>query len=314
MMNGTILTPVCEVLRRAGFFGVRSGSSEDLRDRRRGRVKSSMRWMLLQISLAFCFLASLPRLQAQSPATQPTTQPSDELAASSPIRGWFRQLADPDPKIRDRAKTDLMGISADDLPRLRQLVIESQPLSPAQSGALYDIVIQSYLANQPYRVWGNTYANASGTGNPYFLGIVWTAEIVDNEPPRRGAIIEDRLPGFPSYRFLRTGDMILGVYIHPDRPLKELPNMETHTRIALKTALSNQLEGRDFVLEVLRDGETIRVPVTLAPRPIDADTLAPGAVQAFNAIRVDSAEAYFNENFAPLVDQNIEASNLAEGP
>lgn len=272
-----------------------------------------MRWMLFQISLAFCLLAALPRLQAQSPATQPTTQPADQLAANSPIRGWFRQLADPDPKIRDRAKTDLMGISADDLPRLRQLVVESQPLSPAQSGVLYDIVIQAYLASQPYRVWGTTYANSFGEGNSYFLGITWSDLNLQTEPARLGAIVEERLPGFPSYRFLRTGDMILGVYFQPDRPLNEKPNVVTHTVGALIDAI--HLQGaRELVLEVLRDGETIRIPVTMAPRPVDADPLVLGAVQAFNEARVVQADAYYNENFAPLVDQNIEASNLAEGP
>jgi hypothetical protein len=242
----------------------------------------------------------------------PATQPVNELAVESPIRHWFNQLADPDPKVRDKAKIDLMGIKADDLPGLRQLVIDKLPILPAQASALHDIVMQAFLASEPYKVPGGDESNASGTNGPFFLGIFWPNHDEDDEA-RFGVTVDERLPGFPSYQFLRQGDMILGVYIHPDEPLLQLPNMETHSRSALIAAIAGSPGTQNVVLEVLRNGEPMKIAVKMAPRPLDADGVAIGAIQAFNAVRVDRADAYFHENFAPLLEDQEDVSKLAEG-
>lgn len=266
--------------------------------------------------LAVIWLAILPAgfVAADPPTTQPAAAPSaDALAADSPIRKWFNQLADPDPKVRDQAKIDLMGIKGDDLPKLRQLVVDSKPISPAQSGALHDIVLQAFLASESYKVPGGGDSDASGTEGPFFLGILWPTHDGDDEA-RLGVAVDERLPGFPSYRFLRKGDMILGVYIGPDAPLLETPYMETHSRSALISAIAGSPGSQNVVLQVLRDGETIKIAVKMAPRPLDADGIAIGAIRAFNATRLDRADAYWQENFAPLLEGKIDPSNLAEGP
>jgi hypothetical protein len=282
------------------------------------------------MALRFClclFLAALLigglalHVNGDPAATAPaTTQPAATFSADSSIRKWFVQLDDPDPKIRDSAKFELMGIAAADLPRLRQLVIDSQPVSPTQSAALRDIVLQSFLAGDPYTIktdQGTAQTDASGATGPFFLGILWaTVDLQDDA--RLGVSVDERLPGFPSYRFLRKGDMILGVYLDPDAPLSQLPNVETHNRTALIQTIFNAPAVQNVVLQVLRDGQTLKIPIKMAPRPMNADGNAVGSIRDFNNDRIHRAEAYWQQNFAPLLqagtDRQIDASNLLQEP
>jgi hypothetical protein len=41
----------------------------------------------------------------------------------------------------------------------------------------------------------------------------------------------------------------------------------------------------------------------MAPRPLDANPIAMGALKAFTTARADRAETYWQENFALLVDR-----------
>jgi hypothetical protein len=267
-----------------------------------------MRLTSLPAAIVVCILGVLPCARAQSPATQPTTQPADELAANSPLRGWFKQLADPDPRIRDKAKIDLMGIRAEDLPKLRQLVIENQPISPAQSAALHDIVVQAFLADDKYEIAGGE-TDASGSGPTYFLGLLWPTP--DDEQARLGVSVDVRLPGFPAFRFLRKGDMILGIYFDPEA---QFPDVQTHTQASVREAILGRPDAQKVVLQVLRDGEQIKVDVRMAPKPSFPAGEPIDAIIRFNAERVDRADAYWEANFAPLLEAKIDASNLAEGP
>lgn len=249
---------------------------------------------------------SIPSASGQTPTTQPATQPSqaaaaDEPAPDAPMRRWFDRLADPDPKVREQAKTDLMGISASDLPKLRQLVIDHQPIRPAQASALHEIVVQAYLAGQTYQAMNEKWITASDEDSPYFLGILWSPTSAESDA-RLGVTVDERLPGFPSYRYLRTGDMILGVYLDPTVSLLQLPNMETHTREQLIGAIGSGPNVQKIVLLVLRDGEQIRISVKMAPRPLLADKLNPGSLTTFIADRNDKADAYWQENFVPLLE------------
>jgi hypothetical protein len=262
------------------------------------------------------------QVSAETPATQPTTAPV-AFTADSPIRKWFIQLSDPDPKVRDQAKFELMGMASADLARLKQLVIDSRPISPTQSAALRDIVVQSFLASDEYKVataQGVVQTDASGTIGPFFLGILWATGMDVESEARLGVSVDERLPGFPSYRFLRTGDMILGVYLDPTAPLLQLPNVETHNRLALIQAISNAPTVQDIVLEVLRDGQTLKIAVKMAPRPLEVEGNGIDPIRAFNAARLNRAEEYWNRNFAAMVqatasaNANIEPSNLAAGP
>jgi hypothetical protein len=251
-------------------------------------------------------ILALPRWMLHIARAQSTTSPATQSTASfppnSPVRKAFALLANPDPKVRDQAKEDLMGIKADDLPKLRQLVIEHLPISPAQSAALRDVVLQAYLAGEQYKNMGGVMTDPSGTEGPFFLGLLWKPEI-EIADARLGVTVDERLPGFPSYRYLRKGDMILGIWTHPTEPLPQQPDWLTPNKTALIDAIRTSPRSQDIVLQLIRNGQKITVPVKMAPRPGEADPDKPESLQAFKALRADRAEAYWQENFAPLLDR-----------
>jgi hypothetical protein len=250
--------------------------------------------------------------RGQTPSTQPAaSQVTVDVPALSPIRHWFDQLADADPKIRDKAKVDLMGITSNDLPALRQLVIDKQPISHMQSAALRDIVTHVYLSGKTYKAnLGET--DSSGSVGPFCLGIFWATP--PSESARLGLCVDERLAGFPAYRFLRKGDIILGIYIDPKLSLETLPNRETHNLDTLREAIDMNPGAQNVELDVLRCGETIRVALRMAPRPTDADVMLPRGMANFNSIRLDDADAYWEENFEPLMPSRIDPSNLSAVP
>ncbi len=211
-------------------------------------------------------------------------------------------LADPDPRVRDQASENLMGISFEDLPKLRQLVIENQPLVPDQSAAMKDIVIQVYLAGQKYECVGGGLTDPSGNLGPFFLGLTWPLGLGSDE--RMGVPVEERIPGFPSYRYLRTGDMILGLLINPDATLQQFPNMPTHNSEMLSTAISSPARAQDMTLQVLRHGQILKVRLKMAPRPQIAELRDPKVTQQFVADRAVEGDRYWNENFAPVLGRH----------
>src|SRR4051794_30572943 len=103
-----------------------------------------------RISLVAIVLAMLCCFAQAQPATAPSTQAAIELSPNSPVRAWFAELASPDAVVRDKAQTQLMGMSREELWGLRSLIQRTRPLAPSQVAALHDIVIQVVLANESY--------------------------------------------------------------------------------------------------------------------------------------------------------------------
>ncbi len=249
---------------------------------------------------------TLTPARAQSPATQPTIRVPDD----APIRRWFDRLADRDPKVRSQARVDLMGLGLDDLPALRQLVVEHQPLVSTQAAALHDIVIQMFLRDEKYDVTdGRTTFKTTidGDQRPFFLGIRWLDPY--EVEPRLGVPFDERLPGFPGFRYLQPGDMIMGVYFDPTLPLDQSPNTETHLPSMLINAIKGSPEVQNIVLQVLRDGERIRIAIKMAPKPMQEFD----ALEGFTADRVTRADAYWREKFVPLLDERY-VGDPAETP
>jgi hypothetical protein len=286
---------------RADFFRFRPRGSGDLiceaaSGRARSRKVTVQIFVLLFIlQSAFCNLNS----HADEPATQPATRPT-EFPRNSPFRRWFTRLADPDPRVREQAQTELMGMTADDLPAFRQLIKTSKPLAPGQIAPLRDIVNQVFLSGEMYRDDSGEYTDSNGTSAPYFLGVYWPMppEFDANEP-RLGVPIIHRICGFPSFRFLRDGDMILGV-----SPDLATPMSDTHTVEILKMTLKPVPQPQNVILLVLRDGQQIRIPVRLSPHPQECVPLN-DAIEAFAAARAHRADDYWNENFRPVVEQEL---------
>jgi hypothetical protein len=242
-----------------------------------------MRWFVWILVLI------TPVARGEAPATRPSTQPAAEFSADSPARVWFAQLASLDETKRDDARTQLMGLTRDDLPRLRELVVKNRPLVAEQAAALHEIVVHVYLTGEPYSA-----NNSNG-----FLGLLWPQEIYDDSS-RLGVAVENRLPGFPSFQLLRDGDLIHGVYVNPDAPLQQLPNLLTPNRGALTHVVGEAGANSTVVLEVLRQGQMIKVAMRLAAKPILPE-MVPAEVEAFFSQRSQKGEKYWQEEFLPLI-------------
>lgn len=231
------------------------------------------------------------RVRGADPATAPAM--SDDAAAAplptdSPIRQWFADLASPDAAVREAATTALMGLDRPQLNQLRELVRRSAPLATAQAAALHDIVVHDYLAAEPY-----PHDTRQG-----FLGLLaMQSELID-QPLRLGVDVDDhRIPGFPSFRMLRSGDVILAVLVDPQAPPLEQINKPTPSFDALSSAISAAGAGQRVVLEVLRGGQRIHVTLELAARP----EISQAAFDLFFNERRHRGEAYWEREFLPLL-------------
>jgi hypothetical protein len=253
-------------------------------------------------SLALPSLAQQDDTPTTQPAAAPTTEPvAVELPADSPVRGWFNDLASPDAMVRDKAQTQLMGMTREQLEGLRLLIAkEETPLKPNQVAALHDIVIHVFLANESYEP----------AGRQPFLGVRWPQEpafMPYAESPRIGVPLEERIPGFPGFQMLRDGDLILSVTIRSPGPLDQWTPHPTPGIQPLVELLRSASLDSPVIMEVLRQGQRMKISVRLAPKPaalVVAQT-ADAMAESFFAPRLQRAENYWQERFLPLLPQNV---------
>ncbi len=235
------------------------------------------------------------------------------LRADSPVRKWFGQLADPDPAVRAAAEYELMGMDPHDLDGLRLLVRDRRAtLTPGQVAALHEVVMQVYLSGLSYVPIG---APADPDHDPpeLFLGIR-SQPGVGVEESHLGISVGMRYPGFPSYRFLRDGDVILNAVFDPRKDPNVVPNIATTSFDKLISAIRySATTHRPVTLILLRDGQEISRPVVLAPRPFEArETEGLDRSNAFMTERANQAETVWQEQFEPLVNPDPGAAITAE--
>jgi hypothetical protein len=213
-------------------------------------------------------------------------------AAVAEIRQWFADLDDPDAVVREEARVSLMGMRRRDLPAFQKLVRDSRPLTPAQATVLRQIVMHVYLAGEPYET----------TGAQGFLGVRMQDTSVrvpaDDGPERAvpavGVVIVERMPGFVGARMLLDGDVILGVSERQD--VRMLGVFE------FQSVVQSMSPGTTVHFQVLRQGQVMRVPVKLDPRPFEAE---PFILQELISRRQRNAEDYWDRSFAGIVKESI---------
>ena len=214
-----------------------------------------------------------------APASQPAGAPAP--SAGEALRTWYRQLADPDPDVREQARINLMGIKRRDLATLEKVVAENRPVQASQAAVLYDIVAHVHMAGEPYQ----TIDTMGG-----FLGL---REMKDWDSPP-GVMITTRIPGFPAYRMLREGDVIVGIEEFPDHEI---------TGFNQFIALMRQMPaGTTLTFRVLRGGNVQKVPITLGHRPAAAAGNDVTAMSLLESTRQTKADEYWARAFAPLVE------------
>jgi C-terminal processing protease CtpA/Prc len=243
-----------------------------------------MRAIWILASLFFGTFFCVVSCDVVSFAATPATTPSD------PISTWFSDLANRDASVREQARLNLMGISRDDLDKLRKLVETRRPLAPGQAMAIREIVDQVYLATEPYEPM---------EGAPGFLGVpLSTSQVVvdpGDEDSQLGMVVASRIRGFCAFRYLQDGDVILKVEDHPVRISKDLSD-----------AVSVHHGGDTIQIQVLRGGQKLDVSIKLDARPI----WAPQMAVAFNTPdilreRQRKADEYWDKYFAPLLDAGL---------
>jgi len=235
-----------------------------------------------------------------APSTQsvPATQPAGGAAAhtAAQLQKWLADLDNTQPSIRESARVALLQLSRDELALLREIIQKNGSLTASQSTALHDVVIHVFLTGEPY-------TSNPGTG---FLG-VRLAEEMDNAmfipesvryevggELKSGVLVLHTMPGFCAFTALREGDVVLAI---------AAPNpVDTPEQEDLVNAISSIPAGRDVTLTVLRQGQTVKIPLRLSARPLPAGKQAD---KHWLEERQAAAEQYWQTQFASLVGAGV---------
>jgi hypothetical protein len=240
---------------------------------------------------------------APGPATRPAASAKDPAAQ---MARWFSDLGHSDSRVREAARVSLMGLPRKDLPKLERLVRDNVPLVPSQAVVLRDIVTHVFLS-------GEEYESSSRAG---FLGVrPGEANLNFREPPLqdpagvealpfgapgdpgavRGVVIIERMPGFAGARHLQDGDVVLSMVEQADLQFRVAEQFSQVVRAVGA--------GKTVHFQILRQGQIVRVPVTLDPRP-DAADFIPTMTSLLND-RKAAADEYWETTFAPLLKEGV---------
>ena len=228
--------------------------------------------------------ATTSTLAASAAATQ----------ASQRVQNYFEQLADSDPAKRDEARTALMGLRRDQLATLRHIVESNQPLAPAQAAALREIVIHVFLAGDPYRQNIRSGFLGAMLREEEMAPLATTPDEAAPVPPKDGVVgvvITEAIEGFCANRFLRAGDIILGVIGSDFYPTPQSGD--------LTLRVQDVSPGDPITLQILRQGKVIRVTFKVDARPFAAES---GEMTEFRNERMERAREYWHRVFEPAVD------------
>ena len=216
-------------------------------------------------------------------ATRPAAATTPEARAQR-IRQALAALGDSDPVARDQAYAQLVSLTLDDLPLLRDAVARARPLQASQLAVLRPVVTHVWLTAQPYR------PAAEG-----FLGVVlppFAAADVNELEGESPVIVVDRIPGFCGYAALRDGDVLLEI-----EEAARLRNKYDLIAVVKATAPGDLIH-----LRVSRQGRVLRVAARLDARPVEATGAnAEAQMEGFKNARAKAAADYWDATFAPLV-------------
>ena len=103
------------------------------------------------------------------------------------------------------------------------------------------------------------------------------------------------MPGFAGARSLQDGDVILSMVEHAD--------LQFRVASQFSLVVRSVGAGKTVHFQILRQGQIVRVPVTLDPRP-DAADFTPTMTALLND-RKAAADAYWETTFAPLLKEGV---------
>lgn len=220
-------------------------------------------------------------------------EPSVDAKRRDAISGAIDALASVEPAQRSSARQELLGLSYDELPALRDL-LSRRELRPSQVDTLREVVIYVHtryvLLQQP----------KTGAG---FLGVslpTAAAEQLDERQAPRpiGMPVVERLCGFVAYRYLEDGDIILEAGV----PGAMRP---TPTRELLVRSVTSIAAGKPISLRVQRGSRLITITFELDSSIHFADNPADpaGGVQAIIDDARHEAETRITKEFPSLAEE-----------
>jgi hypothetical protein len=219
----------------------------------------------------------------------------------------IRQLASDDALLRQDAVDQLMCLRRADLPALREAAVAQCPLLPAQVTGLHQVVTQVFLAGERFRI-----DPTEGEYPRGFLGIRFSTNPADRLQRTDGVMIADRIRGFPAFRQLRSGDVIMKII--------DWPAVQLHSSDDFVRAVTMLAAGDEIHLGVMRFGRLINVSLKLDFRPeavaqASAENIE-SAVDSWIDARDRRAESYWKHEFS-AIDPSIapddsQASTSAE--
>ncbi|MFT3784540.1 MAG: hypothetical protein QM770_00050 [Tepidisphaeraceae bacterium] len=227
-----------------------------------------------------------PTVFADAPTTRPTARPTEAQLIGD--------LGSPDPAVRDSARSQLMLLSRDELPKLVDAVKQRGRLSIQQVQLLHECVLQSYMTGEH----NFTQAETGRSPQPR-VGIRFVTQSAQ-------PIVENREMGCDAYRTLRDGDFVIAAYRPKEPGSAEMFWQNINTADDLRGVLRNYYSVGDFVsLRVIRNGAPVEVEVRLAPPPAQR----PGDDGLTDQLALTrqaqaKAEEYWKRTFVPLLSAN----------
>ncbi|MGA2441638.1 MAG: hypothetical protein ABSH08_11810 [Tepidisphaeraceae bacterium] len=201
------------------------------------------------------------------------------------VQSLIVQLGSDNPQLRQEALSQLMELKKQDLPALRAAALAQSPLLPGQIAGLRQAVRQIFIAGERYRV------DPEVPGG--FIGLYWPQPEVPINPSAEGILVDDavveRIPGFPAYRLIQPGDVIVQIL--------ECPGVQLHGNVELVHIVHRMWPGEVLHLKVLRLGRPINVAVVLDFIPIELKAIN---TDSWMQNRNQKAEEYWNREFSVL--------------
>jgi hypothetical protein len=210
------------------------------------------------------------------------------------LQSLVSQLGSDDPGVRQGALGELMDLKREDLALLRTAALSQSPLLPGQIAGIRQVVAQVYLVSEEYK---------TDPGDPSgFMGIQFSRTLLPQQS--NGVVVMDRIRGFPAYRCLQAGDVIVQLIDRPGIQLRSADEFINAVKL---------FHAGDVVrLGILRHGRAMTVSVPLAKRPVEITSATPESVlDAWIQAREQRAEVYWNEEFSVLDPASAPATGQA---
>lgn len=245
--------------------------------------------------LQFAIAAGLGLFAAAPPPCGPPQDSAEPAKITMNLAARLSRIDDPDQRVRDTARRDLLGLTASELADLREALSElarGGRLTPGITRLAYDVTVHAHVRDAKLRFLAAL--PPEQRSGEAFLGIMLGGDLTSNTPGSpSGVAIRTANPGFVAYEAFEDGDVLVAV-----RTPRGLERLESFGD--LRNAFYALAPGDSVEFLVLRGGALVRVPLRLDERPEpQVSNQQRWEVAAIEARR--AAQAYWDEQIAPLL-------------